>query len=347
MALKPSFYKRHRTLFNPNSVYNGQDILKNHFLHSHPIVYTEDTGDLTQVCQHAETSSHAWLVDSKIESLRTFPWWFKIPPDCEDTVFQFPCVYKDSWKIYSWKSVQLVPTSSIAKKFVKQRQVAGEYDILKGKQTLDRFFIGKNLPAGLLQTDVKCVSSISEAQKLSETDMLWVIPNEVQPLQSFKFNYIPDLWSLKRCHVFRNQEEFNGIILIPKDYQISRNEEAYWFFAEKKEVDINASKPARHDIFYIDTYKEYLEAASESVTPMFWVVWNDVKVRDDFDFEYYVSKQDADAMSSTHVFKNGASYDGICLFSAEDLVTRNEFEYRHFLRKIEVDIVASDPIVDV
>jgi hypothetical protein len=45
----------------------------------------------------------------------------------------------------------------------------------------------------------------------------------------------------------------------------------------------------------------------------------------------------------THVFKNGEFYDGICLFSKHKDISKNEFDHRFFIDKVEVDIVASTP----
>jgi hypothetical protein len=78
----------------------------------------------------------------------------------------------------------------------------------------------------------------------------------------------------------------------------------------------------------------------KSFTKMFWIVWNDIMVRDDFKFEYEATKWD---LEYVHVFKNGNHYNGVCLFPKSTTITSKEFRYRFFINKKEIDIHASDP----
>jgi hypothetical protein len=83
-----------------------------------------------------------------------------------------------------------------------------------------------------------------------------------------------------------------------------------------------------------------LEAGRQSFTPMFWAVWDDVNVRDDFNFEFKAPEWD---YSYVHVLKNGRHNDGICLFPKATQVSNRELEYRFFFNKKEIDIRASQP----
>jgi len=78
----------------------------------------------------------------------------------------------------------------------------------------------------------------------------------------------------------------------------------------------------------------------KSFTKMFWIVWDDLIIRDDFKFEYAATKWD---LEYVHVFKNGNHYNGICLFPKSTTITSKEFKYRFFINKKEIDICASDP----
>ena len=80
------------------------------------------------------------------------------------------------------------------------------------------------------------------------------------------------------------------------------------------------------------------EANRKSVTKFFWIVWNDIEVLDSFDFSY---KPDDGSQTYIHVFKNGNSYDGICLVPKNIPISKREIEYRFFINKKEVDILAS------
>jgi hypothetical protein len=144
-------------------------------------------------------------------------------------------------------------------------------------------------------------------------------------------------------HVFKNGEFFDGICLFSKYKEVTKKEFDYRFFMNKKEIDIVASVPKQYDKFVTDSYEDYLTAKNNSSTDMFWVLWDDVIVAEDFKFDYYVPIYDTFHRNITHVFKNGEFFDGICLFSKEAAITKKEFDHRFFTNKKEIDIVASVP----
>lgn len=84
----------------------------------------------------------------------------------------------------------------------------------------------------------------------------------------------------------------------------------------------------------------FFKAQKMSMTKMFWAVWNDVDVCDDFDFAYTVDEWEKDYV---HVFKNGNHYDGIILCNKRQKVSEKEVAHRFFINKKEVDIIASTP----
>jgi hypothetical protein len=141
-------------------------------------------------------------------------------------------------------------------------------------------------------------------------------------------------------HVFKNGEHYDGICLFPKSLTVSHREFNNRFFTEKKEIDIVASIPKGYDKFYFNTYDEYLEAVQQSSTDMFWAIWTDVIVDDNFKFDYKVPVHNSHIV---HIFKNGEHYDGICLFPKNSLVSKREFHHRFFTEKKEIDVVASTP----
>ena len=107
-----------------------------------------------------------------------------------------------------------------------------------------------------------------------------------------------------------------------------------------------------YDIFYIGNHnlKEHFptakrvnsfeEAQNQSLTKMFWVVWPDITVVEDFDFSYKVDVYNEEYI---HVFKNGSVYDGICLFPKNRKVHKRELDFMFFSKKKEVNIKASIP----
>lgn len=90
----------------------------------------------------------------------------------------------------------------------------------------------------------------------------------------------------------------------------------------------------------IENVKSFDDVKKKSFTKMFWIVWDDIKVRDDFDFSYRATKWD---LEYVHVFKNGNHYNGICLCPKHSQISSKEFKFRFFINKKEIDIVASNP----
>jgi len=93
---------------------------------------------------------------------------------------------------------------------------------------------------------------------------------------------------------------------------------------------------------FVENCHSIKDISSKSFTKMFWVIWDDVVLRDDFDLTTYRATKYDDMY--VHVFKNGDHKDGICLFPKSLNISHREFENRYFVEKKEIDIVASDPI---
>ena len=184
---------------------------------------------------------------------------------------------------------------------------------------------------------------LATIRKKSFTKLFWVVWDNLILEPSFNLNeYRATQWDNEYVHVFKNGMFFDGICLIPKALEISQREFDNRFFVNnKKEIDIVASYPIPYDIFYINSYEEYLKAQETSSTDMFWVVWKEVEVVPTFKFDYKVPTYE---QHIPHVFKNGEYFDGICIFSKTSTVTKKEFNNRFFVNnKKEIDIVASYP----
>ena len=186
---------------------------------------------------------------------------------------------------------------------------------------------------------IKLASSLQECYKKSFTKFFWVIFEDFTIHDCFDFSYQPDEWSQDVVHVFLNGNYFDGVCLIPKDNLPTKKELEYRFFTNKKEVDIQASKPNIYDRFYVTTYDDYIDAAETSETDFFWIIPNDISVNDDFDFSYQAAYWE----KYPHVFRNGIYYDGVSLHHKNNLPTKKEFEHRFYATKKEVDIQASTP----
>ena len=217
---------------------------------------------------------------------------------------------------------------------------------LTNREITNRFFINKKEVDVVASTTqpyevfyIDDYASYLQAIETSSTDRFWIVWNNIVVDPAFDFTYRTPAYDTS-TYVFRNGEYYDGVCLFSKKVKVSQREFEYRFFVNKKEVEIQASTPKPYDIFYINTYDEYLKSANESISDMFWVVYNDLIIDPNFKFDHQVLSHNKNI---THVFKNGDYYDGVCLFSKNKLVSKREFENRFFVNKKEVEIQASTP----
>lgn len=97
------------------------------------------------------------------------------------------------------------------------------------------------------------------------------------------------------------------------------------------------AKRVMHEADMQETFKK---AAAKSFTQMFWIVWDDLAIDNEFKFDYIVPEWDREYV---HVFRNGDFYDGVCIFSKKTYISKRELEHRFFTNKKEIDIQASTP----
>jgi len=81
-------------------------------------------------------------------------------------------------------------------------------------------------------------------------------------------------------------------------------------------------------------------AQKKAFTKMFYTVYDDVEISEDWNFSYKVPEWDEKYI---HSFLNGNDYDGISLHPKKHVPTSRELDYRFFVDKKEVNIVASKP----
>ena len=330
-------------------IYNGQDQLKNHIFKKFPIIRTHDVTDYSQAALYKDTHDYVWLVHKDVIPYKSFPWYFKPKPNEPVQIHAFPYVYKESRRVKSWNKCQLVPTKHISSDVKKHIHIFGEYDVYCGKSQFDIFCIGDNTEQiqKLKQKfkNVRAAKTVQNAMQDSDTDMLWVVYDDTIVRDTFKFTYHPDEWSHEYAHVFGNGDidQLDGVVLLPKYYNLSKKEIDHRFFANKKEVRIMASNPKPYDQFTINNYNDYLNALQNSRTEMFWGIPSDVNISNDFDFDLYFSHHNRFDRNINHVFLNGEHRDGIVLFSKSCKVTQREIENRFIVNKKEWDTVASTP----
>lgn len=83
------------------------------------------------------------------------------------------------------------------------------------------------------------------------------------------------------------------------------------------------------------------EISAISFTKMFWVLWDDFEITDDFNLNIEIPVYD---QKYIHVWKNGKFFDGPALFPKNKKISSKEFNYRFYSTdKKEIDVRASDP----
>ena len=115
------------------------------------------------------------------------------------------------------------------------------------------------------------------------------------------------------------------------------------FYISKQQVDADSWQQFRQrfpSAQKIENVKTLDEVKKKSFTKFFWLVWDDLIIKDDFAFDYRVEKWDEEYI---HVFLNDVFRDGICLFPKAASVIQKEFDHRYYINKKELDIVASNP----
>jgi hypothetical protein len=90
----------------------------------------------------------------------------------------------------------------------------------------------------------------------------------------------------------------------------------------------------------INNVKSFSDVKKKAFTKLFWIVWDDLEIVENFDFSYRVPEWDQDFI---HVWLNNTIYDGVGLFSKDAALSEKEFEHRFYVNKKEIEVVASIP----
>jgi uncharacterized LabA/DUF88 family protein len=194
----------------------------------------------------------------------------------------------------------------------------------------------------------KRAESFDEARKKSMTNMLWIVWPDLELSPDFKFDFKVPKWDEKYVHMFRNGNHYDGVCLLHKNIEVNNKEITHRFFVNKKEVDIEASRPKIYDIFEIDSWDDYQSALTKASTDMFWMTSRNIRPAPDFKFDMYFSHHNIGDKELNHAFihrvETEDSYNGIFLCSKKTQLTKREVEYRFPTQRREWDIVASVPV---
>jgi hypothetical protein len=183
-----------------------------------------------------------------------------------------------------------------------------------------------------------------------DTEMFWMSSRNIRMYkqENFYFEY-QDRYNRTENHAFQHlvQGEChrNGLFLMSKNKPVTQREIEYRHLVSRKEWARIGSGSIPYDIFYIETYEEYLQAMEESTTELFYASTPNVDIHYDFHFDIYFTHDDEYNRKENHVFIHRVNeqdyYNGIMLLSKHKPVTKREIEYRHLVSRKEWDIVAS------
>ena len=116
------------------------------------------------------------------------------------------------------------------------------------------------------------------------------------------------------------------------------------FYASKNKINVEAwlkVKDTYPTAQKVENVKSFNDLNSRAFTKMFWVIWDDLELTNNLNLvDYRATEWDN---MYVHVFKNKDFFDGVCLFPKNKKISQREFDYRFFIDKKEIDIIASMP----
>lgn len=265
--------------------------------------------------QKKSLSKFFWIIDECFQISETFDFNYKVTKWDEEYVHVFQQENNTFGGLY------LIP------KTYKITKNEAEYSFFVNKKEID-IIVGSYPP--YQRFVIKTIDDYYEAQSNCETSMFYALDCDYKILEDFKFDIIVKEYDKKYVHVLKNdQNDFDGLCLIPKNYNITKKEAEYNFFINKKEIDVVSCSMLAFDIVFISynepnadknfeqlklrfpnakrvhgvkgIHQAHRTAAELVTTKMFWVVDGDAIIEESFEFNFYVSKWDRQAV---HVFKS-------------------------------------------
>lgn len=193
---------------------------------------------------------------------------------------------------------------------------------------------------------IENVQSFNDIKKKAFTKLFWVVWNDLNVVDTFKFDYKVSIWDQDYIHVWLNGENYDGVVLFSKESAPSEKEFEHRFYVNKKEIDVIASNPKVYPTFIINNYAEYQDALENSPLTMFWGIWSNIEIVNKQIFKTYFSHHNSYDRNENHVFKNICNnqesfINGVVLFSKNKPVSKKEIEHRFFIDKKEHDLVVS------
>jgi len=181
----------------------------------------------------------------------------------------------------------------------------------------------------------------------TESEMFWGVPSDVNVAEDFDFSLYfsyHNQYDRNMNHVFLNGENYDGIVLYSKNLLVSEKEVEHRFYIKKKEWEVIASNPKPFPVYTINDYEDYLNVKNETSADMFYMINDNINLKDEFNFDLYISHHNQYERKINHVWKNGEFYDGVALTSKHINLSQREIDYRFYAVKKEYEEIASLPV---
>ncbi len=219
-----------------------------------------------------------------------------------------------------------------------------------------RFFINKKFveitastPKPFDYFEIDSYEEYSVALEKSKTQMFWMSSKNIQATNLVKDFYITHHKSdlRQQNHAFVHQVNdtklYNGLFLCSKNQPLTKKEVDYRFPVARKEWSQTGSGPAKYEIYFVDSYEDYLQALEKSETEMFYVVPAHIELVDDYTFDEYFTFDNEYDRKINHVYLNGEYHDGVVLCSKHCKISQREWQFMFIANKKEHNKVISNP----
>lgn len=201
---------------------------------------------------------------------------------------------------------------------------------------------------------IEHILNFQQIESKAFTKMFWVVWDDTDILETFDLkSYTVSKWDESYIHCFLNEETkfANGLIVCPKNIQVSEKEFEDRYYINKKEIDIVATRnhKEKYQHFIIDSYEDYMFAVSNSKTEMFWGQWPEIEITDHTIFDLYFDPENGEFdydRKENHTFVNlfkskPSKKNSLVLFSIDKTVSKKEIDNRFLIDKKEHDRIVS------
>lgn len=291
------------------------------------IFFTRDINDYATYARKSRTDAF-WLVDEEHTISEVFKWVPELHDQKYINIFKLPG--------------QLQHKYPISVTNVSDNRCGGIKLVPKNYDESQRKYQG-------LLTDVEIIeferfSSEEEGRANTKHDWFWVVDPNVEVLDNFNFDFIPETWDEGKTHVWQKlnpitgrQYDYSGVMLCPKVPQSK---------GRPKYIRAPACTQKQYPVIYLDPQLSILEQLTHTdstvTNSMYWVVDPFTQVHPDFKFDYYPTQWD---QNNVHVFADeDGNYRNIRLypkgtFSKEYTLT--EIENNSFPNLKQINTIGS------